>query len=236
MRTTFWLKQMPPNSPHEPARGNAFFIILLGVVLFAALAFAISSGLNTGTSKMSSAQARNAATDVIGYVQQIDQAVKRIYDHGISENDISFETAVVSGYDHTPSVSTKAQVFNGGDGGHMGWRAPMKGTSAGAVNTWLFTGAVVLTGQGDDSKSDLLMTLSVTPEICAELNRQLNTGIDTSVSVGSVTGAKFTGSYADNAGVAVDPGVRVSAGCVKGLITDGVMTGTNTFFQVLLAR
>jgi hypothetical protein len=217
-------------------RGNAFFVIFLGVVLFAALIFTISSGLNTGTSKMSAAQARNQATDIITYSQQIERAVKRIYTRGISEGDISFENATVTGYAHTPAVATKALVFNGSDGGFMTWRAPMKGSSASATNTWLFTGGVVLTGQGNNSKSDLMMVVPVTSEICTEINRQLNTGIDTSVSVGTVSGAKFTGTYTDNPATDVDPGVAVSSGCVKGLVTDGVLTGTNTFFKVLLAR
>lgn len=233
----FWLKRMLPNSKgHDAEHGNAFFVIFLGVILFAALIFTISSGMNTGTSKMSVAQARNQATDIITYSHQIERAVKRIYTRGISESDISFENAIVSGYDHTPAAATKAQVFNAADGGFAAWRSPMRGSSASATNTWLFTGGVVLTGQVSNSKSELMMVLPVTSEICAEINRQLNTGIDTSVSVGTVSGAKFTGTYTDNAATDVDPGVAVSSGCVKGLVTDGVLAGTHTFFKVLLAR
>ncbi len=216
--------------------GNIFAIILLAVVLFAALIFVFSRGMDTGATRMTTASARAHAVDTITYAQDVERAVQRLVQNGISENEISFENATVSGYDHTPAAQDTAKLFNSSTGGGLNWKTPTLGQTSVTTNKWLYTGDVVVTDQEDNGKSELLMTLPVKSEVCIEINKQLDTGIDLSGTIGTVTGAKFTGPYLDNAAIVMAPGTGLTSGCVAGLITNGTQTGDYTFFKVLIAR
>ncbi len=217
-------------------QGSVFAILLLAVVLFAALIFVISRGMDTGTSRLTTAQARNMAADVIAYAQMVDRSVVHLLQNGVSEGDISFENSLVTGYAHTPAVTDSARVFGSSTGGTATWKIPLRGQTA-SGNKWLFTGGVVVTGQESNALSDLMMTLPiVTTDLCSEINHQLGVSIDLTSDQGTVTGTKFVGTYADNAAVAVSPGTGITAGCFKGLITDGAQSGEYTFFKVLIAR
>jgi hypothetical protein len=217
-------------------QGSALALILVGVVLFAALIFVTTRGMDTGTTKMTSAQARTQAADIINYAQVMERAVARMLQNGISETDLSFENAVVSGYDHTPAASDAEKIFASSAGGGLSWRSPAPDQTPATTNAWLFTGGVVVTGQESNSLSELLATLPVSVDVCTEINRQLNVTTDITVDQGTVTGAKFTGTYANNAGIVIAPGTGISGGCIRGLVTNGTQTGSYTFFKVLIAR
>ncbi len=216
--------------------GNIFAIILLAVILFAALVFVFSRGLDTGATRMTAASARTNASDVISYAQTVERAVQKLLQNSISESDISFENGSVTGYDHTPAASASAKLFNSADGGGLNWVDPTTGQTPASTNKWLFTGDVIVTGQEDDTLSELLATLPVTYDVCIEINKQLNSGIDISSANGTLSVTKFTGTYADNATIIFAPGAGVTSGCIKGLITNGTQSGEYTFFNVLIAR
>lgn len=230
----FWSNPKPSN--HHPERGNVFAIILIGVVLFAALIFVVSRGLDTGATRLTSSQARNFATDIITYSGQVERAVASVIENGVSETDISFENGIVAGYTHAPAATDREKIFGTSDGGGMTWKSPLSGQTPSSSNKWLITGGVVVTGQDSNSLSDLIITLPVAVEVCTEINRQLNVGIDLTSDQGTVTGAKFTGTYTDNAAVLVAPGTGIISGCFKGLITDGAQAGEYTFYRVLISR
>lgn len=215
--------------------GNALLIVLLGVILFAALIFVFSRGMDTGATRMTSAEARTLASDAINYAQAMERAVGRLLQNGISEGDISFENSIVTGYAHTPAADDNAQIFNTSTGGGMDFTTPLDDQTR-SPSVWLITGGVVVTGQEDNTNSELLLTLPVTYDICIEINKQLNTGIDITNNQGTVTGAKFTGTYTDSALVFITPGASQAAGCIKGLIDDGSQSGDYTFYKVLIAR
>jgi hypothetical protein len=231
------IKSGPRRAPggHTDQSGNALFLVLLGVILFAALIFVFSRGMDTGATRMTSAEARTMASDAINYAQAMERVINRMIQNGISEEDISFENNIVSGYAHTPAAGDAAQVFNTATGGGMDFATPMADQTR-SPSVWLVTGGVVVTGQEDDSNSELLLTLPVTYDICIEMNKQLNTGIDITDDQGTVTGAKFTGTYTDSALVFITPGAGQASGCVKGLIDDGGQSGDYTFYTVLIAR
>lgn len=216
--------------------GNIFAIILLGVILFAALIFVFSRGLNLGATRMGAAGARVDASDVISYAQTVERSVQKLLQNGISENDISFENGTVAGYDHSPAATDNAKLFNSSDGGGLNWTTPTTDQTPASTNKWLFTGDVIVTGQEDDTLSELLATLPVTYDVCIEINKQLNSGINIAAANGTLNATKFTGSFADNVTIIFSPGAGITSGCIKGLITNGTQSGEYTFFHVLIAR
>lgn len=216
--------------------GNIFAIILLAVILFAALIFVFSRGLDTGATRITASGARAHATDVISYGQTIERTVQQLLQNGISESNISFENGTVTGYEHTPAASATAKLFNSADGGGLNWVTPTTDQTPASTNKWLFTGDIIVTGQEDNDLSELLATLPVTYDVCIEINKQLNTGIDTTSANGTLTTTKFTGTYADNATIVFTPGTGITSGCINGLIDDGGQSGGYSFFQILIAR
>jgi hypothetical protein len=226
----------PSSSPLiQNQRGNIFTFVLLGVVLFAALVFVFTKGFSGSADKLTTAAARTHAADIINAGQAFERGVQYVLQNGTSESDVSFETGLLTGYDHTPAAATSAQVFHV-DGGGVGYKTPLPDQTTSTTGKWLFTGGVIVTGQGDDAKSDLIATLPVSPEICTEINQKLGNAISLSSSSGSITGAKFTGTYADNGAISFDPGAKEAQGCIHGLITDGAQTGSYTYYKVLLVR
>lgn len=232
----YWCKPMQPSKGHRSReRGNVFIFILLGVVLFAALMFTVSRGLNTGTSTISGSLARNQAIDIINYTQQVERAVARLLEQGVSESDISFENAVVSGYAHSPVVSADAKVFQQASNLGVNWKSPDPQATYQGNNQWIFDGSWIVTGDGDDTRSELGMYLFVKRDVCAELNKQLGVTVDLSVSMGSgITYSKFTGTYADNP-ARTSANVPVSF-CYRGSASEGSQSGEYVFGHMLLAR
>lgn len=83
------MSAQPNNSRRES--GNAFFIVMVGVVLFAALMFTFSRGARQGGDNLSETQTEMAASELINLAQRYERAVSRLRLKGCSENQISFD-------------------------------------------------------------------------------------------------------------------------------------------------
>lgn len=218
--------------------GNVFVFILLGVVLFAALAFTMSRGFRSDTtSKMSDREITLAASDILSYVQRLEQAVNVVRGKNVSESDISFENPIINGYAHTPAVADTHKVFHA-DGGRASWQAAQKGSNDGSP--WVITGASCIVGLGTDvagcsggsdstSNEDLIVLLAnVDAGLCAEIDKRLNitTGIPADAGTGLST-TPFTGTFSNGTELTLTP-ARPSACFSRG--------GNNYFYSVLLQR
>jgi hypothetical protein len=217
-------------------RGNIFVIVFLGVVLFAALIYAVSRGFSTGTSTLTTAQARNYASDILSYAQQVERGVTRILESGISENDISFQNDVVSGYAHIPVVPTDAQIFNHPKALGAPWVTPIGASTYQGNNEWTYDGKWIVTDLGDNSRSELAMYLFVNYDVCNAINAQIGKTIDLTLSIGGVLLVKFRGTYDDDVSKTLDASVTGN-GCyhVAGLGADG-QSGNYFYIHVLLPR
>lgn len=72
--------------------GNIFLIVLLGITLFAGLAFTISRSMRSeSTGRISDREIRLATTEIIEYSARVERAVNRLRRKGCSENQLSFE-------------------------------------------------------------------------------------------------------------------------------------------------
>lgn len=218
--------------------GNVFIFILLGVVLFTALAFTMSRGFRgENTSRMSEREIALAASDILSYAQRVERAVANVRGKNVSESDLSFENALVTGYAHSPAQPVNHQVFSSAGGGAR-WVAAPSGANDGSP--WIITGESCIVGLGTDvagcsvgtnttSNEDLILVLpNVDAGLCAELNTRLNIpgGIPADAGTG-VSTVPYTGDFDNGTEVVLTP--ARSAACFS-------RGGQNFFYSVLLQR
>ncbi len=186
----------PHRKSHQRRReaGNAFFIVLVAVVLFAALMFTFSRGARQGGDNLTQKQAEIAASELITTAQAYQRAVSRLQLRGCSEGQISFDqsngvimrqpgTAIdMSNPDSPPDFS--CHVFNK-NGGSLSPRllpadqvADNDQVCAGcshAQSPYITGTRIVDLGRNSGSQgTELVLWLGrVTRQICIEINEQL---------------------------------------------------------------
>lgn len=105
--------------PHSTQHGNVMLYILLCVVLFAALGFALSRS-SVGSKDISDQKADLIASEIIDYAAQIRQAITKLKLRGCSDTQISFENTTDTGYANANSPSSgdrSCWVFDTNGGG-----------------------------------------------------------------------------------------------------------------------
>lgn len=181
------------NKPAES--GNAFFMILMAVMLFAALAFTFSKGIQQGGENISNRKASLAASDIIAYGQKVSRAVEAVIAKGNSESDISFENDTEAGYENAACDPVKKCRIFMADGAGLTWqRAPSDANN----NEPYFFGVnqVGLVGETlGAAQRDLVMMLPVKMNVCTLIN-QMTTRSVTWLTSGTLNNStKFTGDY-----------------------------------------
>ncbi len=215
---------MNQNSKSES--GNTFLMIMIGIVLFAALMFTISRGMNENPTTISSRQAKITASDIISYSQQMGRGVARMMQKSCSENDLSVENSYVSGYEHTPAAPDSCMLFKLG-GGRISYKDVIDG-----ITEIIFTGANYVEGIGSDceavSCTDLVVLFKVNKTICEALNDALSIN-SIAEEPDTLSTTKFTGdfTYADK--------ITAAAGQSSACIYD-TEKGAHFFYSVLYAR
>jgi len=71
-------------------KGNAFVLILLGVVLFGALIMTLTRSGQQSITPMTKQQAKIAAQDILSYARLVEQTVNKLRRKGCSENQFDF--------------------------------------------------------------------------------------------------------------------------------------------------
>ncbi len=214
---------MRPNNSDSQS-GNAFLMIIIGIVLFAALMFAISRGMNESPFAVSSKQAKVTASDIISYAQQLERGVVRMMQKSCSENDISFENMMVSGYEHAPAAPETCQLFNL-NGGRITYKNPSSD-----IEEVIFNGGNYVEGVGSDCEAanctDLIVLFKVSDTVCSAINQALSIG-PFGEEPETFDKAKFTGNfdYADK--------ITAAAGKTAACIADN---GAFYFYSVLYSR
>ncbi len=187
------------------ARGNALFIILIAIALFAAFTAAVTSS-NSGGGGEQAGFFAISATQIMRYGSTVKSAVDQLRQQGISESDISFANDAVSGYG-TVGTNPSAEVFDI-DGGGITYEAPNANwfdpllTAQTGYGTWIFTARNMIYNVGTPMGSACSATncselLAILPyikkEICEQINKSVNIeGIPADVSVVNFT-EKFDG-------------------------------------------
>ena len=233
-------------------QGNALFLILIAVALFAALSYAITQS-GRGGGNIAKEQALIKSAQLTQYGATVANAVMRMRIFGVTETELCFNHADNhADYNHAGCGDTANQIFHV-DGGGVSYQDSAAGMNDGTE--WEFTSAPRVWGTGTTdtgaalssaagtSNADLVMVLrNMDQNICAEVNKQAGiTGIP--VDSGALDLSRFDGVFAalDNldgcpsncASLAVSPiaNANSNAFCVE----EG---DTNTFMymHILLAR
>lgn len=235
---------MPPSNPQRQNRasesGNAFFIVMIAVVLFAALMFTFSRGARQGGENMSDQKARIAASELISTAQKYERALNGLLLKGCSENQISFEesSGMLKMQNGTAYTYTNASApgdetchFFSRSGGRMApYVLPEEYTVDASlpcptcldVSSPLFTSLRVV-GHGNESGArgaDLVLWLGrVSKKLCTEINNQL--GVSNPSDVPPVESwncsngdSAFTGTF---------------AACADPVGDNAVLTGQSSF-------
>ena len=217
------------------ARGNAFIFVLMGIILFAALSFTIARSMRSETtSNMSARDATLAATDIVDYAMKLERAINRLRRKNTSENDISFDNNVVSGYTHGSAQPDSHKVFHT-SGGNVTWLSPPANANDGSE--FLFTGLSCVadvgtgaTGCDSDSTSneELIAVLpNLNQTVCEKINDKLGIGSIPNGTAGAYSTTKFVGTYTD--GTEIISGITSNAACYQ----DG---SDYHFYYVLIER
>lgn len=235
------------------ARGNVLFMILIGVALFSALAYAITQS-EKGNSSVSHETAAVDAALIIEHTGNIKSAVSELrLLNECTDTLISFENPVTLVYTNNLSPTDKSCYVFDRAGGGVTWESPPQSSLLSGTGDYVISGDAVIHGAASaasaltDANADLVISLGgLKQETCRAINNSLKFhGIP--VNSDSLTADPFTGSYsatdAVNGTVGGGDGDCWDASpttpnlCGRSLacfLEDG--TGEYVFYRVLLAR
>lgn len=227
---------LPPLSQ----RGSAFFFILVAVVLFAALSYAISQG-GEGARNLTQEKIRLVASEIIDTGNRVSETAARLRLRGIQDTDISFEHGI--DYVNGACADDTCKIF-AFDGGGLDWEDPPVGSNNGEA--WGFTGDLAVTDMGTSS-ADLVMLLpNLSVDVCHRINVLLEIEDEAGsppIETGTNAAGKFTGGYNVAPSTVSNASTNgKKSGCLRmeeltGTSVDGApLMGKYTFYQVLLAR
>lgn len=214
------------------SQGNVLFLILIAVVLFAALSYAVTQS-NRGGGNADSEKASITASQLIQYATSLQQAVFRLkLINGCSDTEINFDHANHTGYTNGSAPADGTCDVFGASGGGMPLTSPPTGVS---TYDWYFAGNLILhnvNGVNSDANaanSDLAIILFDIPQsVCTAINNGLGIdGIPVDGSSYSNT-TKFTGTYTTGENINGITGASQPSPCVGSPPTPnlcGVPTG-----------
>lgn len=222
-------------------QGNVLVIILIAVILLAALSFAVTKGGQGGAGKslLSEGDAKIATTQILKYAVSIENAVKRLQlVNGCSENEISFENSVATGYTNTtPSPTDKSCHIFDINGGGLTWQVP---SNINDGSEWFYTDTNI--SDVGISGADLIMTLpNISRGLCLEINEQVNLlptlGEPPQDNAVAYDNNKFTGTFPSNKVLRDDGNDTINGhvtGCFEGGSTPA--SGTYHFYHAIIVR
>ncbi len=239
---------------HNSQSGSVFFIILLGIMMFAALSYAVLQGSRNSTSMMGQDQAKLMAQDIATYANTIVGAVQKLKLSGCTDLQMSFTNTVWllgSGTAVHPTSHNAAAPGDGScavfatTGGKVNaMNAPAKSFfTATPSNTDPALGAfrvspIVMPGVGTGEPDLVLVMPWVERTTCMSINTLNGVSNETSTPPQAVESniVLYTGTYPT-----VTPDTLASntktAGQTSYCVTDNSNTlGSDRFYRVLIAR
>lgn len=253
------------NSKNNHAeRGNVIFMVLIAVVLFAALSFAVTDMMHgSNPEQLQDEKASLQADSILGYARIMSTAIRDMQINGCDELDISFETPLLSDedneealitYEHEPPAKDQCKLF-GVEGGGVNyappsreWLADLDGFDP-TYGQWYFPAGVCIPGVGTspeegcendgvDNEDIIAVLPHVSKSVCRAILRRLEED-DAEIPVEdgnawTVEREPFIGEQFEDE--VLDQDFK-RVGCFEGASgTSFPPSGTYHFFQVLLAR
>jgi len=158
-------------------KGNVFFFILLGVILFAALSYMTAKGLSSQTSNMlTERQIELAVSEILGYAQNIEESINKLRRQNVSEGDICFSYTQFSAlnnaaYNLVSTCGNNSYELFHPNGGGLAYRSvpddwlDRSHISDQGYGEWMFTNKTAVAGLGSKP-----LTAVATLELIAHLN------------------------------------------------------------------
>lgn len=180
---------------HE--RGNILFLILLAVILFAALSYAVTSSMKGGGNNASEETNAAAAADIAGYMVTLENGVTRmLLSKNLTPEAISFQMPTTNyagtqstGYNNALCISDACRVFKP-DGGGVSYREFLNyaitdppGITAGNSKPGTPIALMLqFPGAKTDANDIVILYTYIKEPICLEYNRRL--GIAAAPTIG----------------------------------------------------
>ena len=249
---------LAPAAPGHDQSGNVLFYILIGIVLFAALSFAVANIMNSGAADPARETRMLAASDLIQYGDGLKRAVQGMHIRSIPDAKISFESPRLKlDYAHPNAApqrcnSDDCRVFTPAGGGFtyippVGEWLDKNFTSEPLYGHWFFPRGVCVEGAGTGDSScasdttDNEELVAILPyirrDLCREINDRLgitNPGGEPPVATGNAwpSGTPlFVGTFTEDSVIARG---GATSGCLRGA---GIPSSSSYFyFKVLLSR
>jgi len=159
-------------------KGNAVFLILIGVALVAALIFAITRGSGSGKKMDNKEREILYASELMSYANSIKLIVeemrmlKGVSDLNDNNYGVLFSAPKASEDYGIYGSQPKTEVFNP-HGGKVEYQIPNVNACVSAdACVYEFTGQINIKGMGRDDKSELSLVLAgITKEVCNQINK-----------------------------------------------------------------
>lgn len=189
--------------------GSILFMILLAVVLFAALSYAVTNSIQGGSKDGSSESADAAAAEILQWFAAVDNAVMRMKLNGIAYEDMSFRHdsklysgIIIYGYsNNSRCTSDTCRVFRANGGGVSAPQFEKYGVdnATGASDSYVYRGYMYQPslaqwpGAGTSLNDIVITIMYISPSVCMALNSRLGItspiGSGGSLVIGGVTPA-----------------------------------------------
>lgn len=222
--------------------GIAIGPILFIVAILAVLASAIAAGSGAFNSDTSAVKAKAQASAILEYANEVKFAVDRVRGHGCSDEQVSFENPIVSGYytnSNAPSDKS-CHVFNVNGGGIIYKSPPTTALDRAAYDAATASGKIFgiyhfsdsgISGIGS-SNADLVMALPwISKDVCLQINKLVDFKNFNTTTPPNQTGWNaffiFTGFYSASYAIAVTmpPGNVDNRGALQGCMDATVQAG-----------
>lgn len=155
-------------------RGNILFLILLAVVLFAALAYAVTQSMRGGGKDAGSERISAGVSELLNNYAQIDTAIQRLMlGNNVKAHEINLfdnNSATIGQYDNVNCTENRCRVYHPDGGGVTGRVSPAMLRKPGAMGQARIYD-VIVPGAGT-ALPDLVMTFhGIKPEACKLVNQ-----------------------------------------------------------------
>jgi hypothetical protein len=234
------------SSHRQSEHGNVLFLILIAVVLFAALSYAVTQSSRTGGGDASKETNLISSAEITQYPAAIKTAIVRMIINGTSYEELKFNPpSAFAGLGSNLSQG----VFHPSGGGAVYSSAPADVMTSGSPGTWWFNpdfevaNIGVSTPSSPDGNDFIAFLPGIKDAICDKLNEETNgiTTIPIATSIASTAvqtlyddadsntipneNAQRIGVSAGTTGLSGQP-----AGCFEG------SNGVNVYYQVIGER
>ena len=234
--------------------GNVLFLILIAVVLFAALSYAVTQSSRSGGGGADGEANLVNSAQITQYPASVRTAIVRMIISGVDVSQLNFDPP--SEFGAAPAGTNcntvpAPCVFHPTGGGATHVTAPAAVTASGGQAQWVFSSNYAIENIGTTANDIMAFLPGVGAAICARLNTELGIapsadGDSDGVSVGATTGVSSSDNMDRTNGLGIGaaasaPGTLIDGdyssqpfGCYD--VDDGDNTSDLVYFHVLVER